>query len=376
MSEPFCSPISRVSSSVVNRPRFEPSGSSNKWSPSSNEGITEMHHAFPVMNNIVAGKSVRFNADVQVTSVSPRMVHKVMSTGNSAGNGSTNQHTYNRHHCTEFFHSYEQMNSRNSDQLSDVHNCNNSEMSSNMYDEVASTTGSQKSPPKMKGPSEQLSSVISDMSMAESQRKFRKNQTIFGHESSQPLYSNIDQTFSETKVPNQNHLTVLQQKSILKDTLCAKLRSNILKGQFAMTDSAQLESEIDSLFYGNDTAKNDANNVDVLSRVNFMGSDEKSTCDMLAPDMLAGFETNEKMPNGKSYQNKSPSNAFKVSSKKYSSTSNSFVNDMNAAPCNSYIQMIEEKYRNKETSSNNQSKLKAVKSTNKGMYFINVYHKN
>lgn len=371
VSEPFCSPISRVSSSAVNRPRFELSGKNgiySKWSPPLNEVTAEMQQHFSAMNSNVSGKCVRFNADVQVTSVSPRMAHKVVSPGNG-GNGPPNEHTYNRYHCTELY-------TRNSaDLASDEHICN-SEVGSNMYDEVASTASSQKASPNLKSTNElhslSANRVISDLPMAELQRKFRKNQTIFGQESSstQPLYSNIDQTFSETKIANQSNCTVSQQKSILKDPLCAKLRSSILKGQFAMTDSAQLESEIDSLFCGNESAKSDANDVDAHSRVSVIGGEEKSTCDIFAPNMLAGLELNEKLQNGKSYQSKSPSNAFKVFSKKNSSTSNSFVNDVNTAPCNSYIQMIEEKYRSKEISSTNQNKIKAGKSTNKGMYSI------
>lgn len=386
VSEPFCSPISRVSSSVVNRPRFELSSNennANQWSPQ-NE-TTSVQHCSAISNNNsnnASGKCVRFNADVQVTSVSPRLAHKVPSITTSNSINQYGHQLLNRYHCTEYNRPTEMAAISNgfSDQQS-----HGSDVGSNTYDEVASTTGSQTvNSVKMQTSEHQQpmnsnllgNRVVRDLSAAELQRKFKKAHLNYEQESSsQPLYCNIDQALNESKddhkMANPSSSVTLHQKSILKDPLCAKLRSAIRKGQFATNDLTQLESEIDSLFCGNDLAKTDENGVNAASRANVMDNEEKSTCNMLAPDLLDGLDSKEKLKNEKLFKNKSPLNAFKTSPQKLNADRNHNASNMNAAPCNSYIKMIEEKYRNKETTIHaTQNKQKLRKNFVKGIHIF------
>lgn len=379
VSEPFCSPISRVSSSVVSRPRFDLSENENSNNCSSQNEINDAQHCSIVNNNL--GKCVRFNADVQVTSVSPRLTHKTPLIAGSNPTNSQNHASFYRHDSTEYNPSFETMVFNDSN---DHHSQHSSELGSNMYDEVASTTNSQplgnvKAANEHDLPESNLlgNRVIRDLSTAELQCKFKKKHCGHEHELlMQPLYSNIDQMLNEhktdPKVANCSN-SALSQKSILKDPLCAKLRSAIRKGQFATHDLTQIESEIDSLFYGSDLPKkSDSNNVDTASHNDVVNNEKKSTCDVLASNLFAKLESDKIEPKiEKSIQNKSFFDAFKTSLKKCSIDENRISDKLKAAPCSSYIKMIEEKYRNKEAENSlfaNNNKYKSGKNLNKGIY--------
>lgn len=218
--------------------------------------------------------------------------------------------------------------------------------------------------------------ALRDLSMAELQRKTKKKgqsqtaTTIGEHQSQsqqlqQPQYANqemihaqmaeIKMAAAQSQQPAPPAAVPQQQKSILKDPLCAKLRSAIRKGKFAMTDPAKFESEIDSLLHNKNPANNNIdleklNQGGVLDRTGSPGCDmlgELDTVDLLgdltqfdlaAPYKTAGLTTSDRSQ-GPNLSN-SPNS-------KHSLSSSIIANQ----PCNSYIQMIEEKYRHKESNS-------------------------
>lgn len=287
----------------------------------------------------IPSKCVRFNADVQITSVSPRMSAKF--TANTTNSGGFK------------FESNEELRASSP---------------ANTYDEVASVTGELEPPherypefPKAivktkKKPTTwqtgNLSTSSSGTSISDCEQQQQQQQP------NKAQYANVMETVQQYEQQSKSgkvlsHTALVHnqqsnsQKSILKDPLCAKLRSAVKKGQFVLTDTAKLESEIDILLYGNDSFQRN--------------NDQRVSGEMSANEILSSIqEPTSSATCDRSIDNLIQNEIPEIFTDRYHNHHHRRPPTFSNRPlnselsCNSYVQMIEEKYRLKDSDSVNQ----------------------